>query len=548
MNKTKNVNYGATARQRLQAGVNKLGDAVKATMGPSGRTVILEREYGSPAITKDGVSVAKEVNLKDPVENLGAQVVKEVAMKTAKIAGDGTTTATVLAQTILNEGLKHADAGANIIEVKRGMDKATSQVVEYLKQLSYDVVNNDQIRMVATTSANNDTTIGSIIATAMDSVGKNGVITVDESKTSETTLEVVEGLQFDRGYVSPYFVTDNSTMSCTLENPYILIYDKRISSIKEVLPLLETCSKQNKPLLIIAEDIDGEALATMVVNKARGILNICAVKAPGFGDRRVQMLEDIATLTGGTVISPQKGLKLDKLQVAMLGSARRVVISKDETVVVDGAGEAQDIEQRVTDLSNQLATCESDHDMLALQDRIARLVGGVAVINVGASSEVEMKEKKDRVDDALNATKAAVEEGILPGGGLALLSAVAKLDDLEVDSEDQLIGVSIIRKACSAPFDCIMQNAGLNPEVIKMKLQSVESESPSADIFGYDARTNKVCAVFDAGIIDPTKVTRTALEMAVSVAGTLLTTEAVVSIEPQKDSEDVSEPMMPNMY
>jgi len=340
MNKAKNVNYGATARQRLQAGVNKLGNAVKATMGPSGRTVILEREYGSPVITKDGVSVAKEINLKDPVENMGAQVVKEVAMKTAKIAGDGTTTATVLAQTILNEGLKHADAGANIIEVKRGMDKAASRVVEYLKQLSYDVVNNDQIRMVATTSANNDTTIGSIIATAMESVGKNGVITVDESKTSETTLEVVEGLQFDRGYVSPYFVTDNSTMSCTLENPHILIYDKRISSIKEVLPLLETCSKQNKPLLIIAEDIDGEALATMVVNKARGILNICAVKAPGFGDRRVQMLEDIATLTGGTVISPQKGLKLDKLQVAMLGSARRVVISKDETVIVDGAGNA----------------------------------------------------------------------------------------------------------------------------------------------------------------------------------------------------------------
>ena len=436
MNKVKNVNYGASARQKLQAGVNKLGNAVKATMGPSGRTVILEREYGTPVITKDGVSVAKEVNLKDPVENLGAQVVKEVAMKTAKIAGDGTTTATVLAQTILNEGLKHADAGANVIEIKRGMDKATAKVVEYLKQLSNDVVGSDQIRMVATTSANNDALIGSIIANAMDSVGKKGVITVDESKTSETTLEIVEGLQFDRGYVSPYFVTDNTTMTATLENPYILIYDKRISSIKEVLPLLETCSKQNKPLLIIAEDIDGEALATMVLNKARGILNICAVKAPGFGDRRGQILEDIATLTGGTVISPQKGTKLDKLTTAMLGTARRVVISKDESVIVDGAGAPEDIETRVSNLSAQLATCESDHDMLALQERIARLIGGVAVINVGASSEVEMKEKKDRVDDALNATKAAVEEGILPGGGLALLSAAKVLRTMEVDNED----------------------------------------------------------------------------------------------------------------
>lgn len=547
MNKTKNVNYGASARQKLQAGVNKLGNAVKATMGPSGRTVILEREYGTPVITKDGVSVAKEVNLKDPVENLGAQVVKEVAMKTAKIAGDGTTTATVLAQTILNEGLKHADAGANVVEIKRGMDKATTTVVEYLKQLSNDVVSNDQIRMVATTSANNDALIGSIIANAMESVGKKGVITVDDSKTSETTLEVVEGLQFDRGYVSPYFVTDNSTMTATLENPYILIYDKRISSIKEVLPLLETCSKQNKPLLIIAEDIDGEALATMVLNKARGILSICAVKAPGFGDRRGQILEDIATLTGGTVISPQKGMKLDKLTTAMLGTARRVVIGKDESVIVDGAGSAEDIETRVSDLSAQLATCESDHDLLALQERIARLIGGVAVINVGASSEVEMKEKKDRVDDALNATKAAVEEGILPGGGLALLSAAARLSAVEVDNEDQKIGVSIVEKACAAPFDCIMSNAGLNPEVIKMKLENVEKENPSADIFGYDARTNKICSVFDAGIIDPTKVTRTALEMAVSVAGTLLTTEAVVSIEPETD-KDAAESVMPNMY
>ena len=544
MNKVKNVNYGASARQKLQAGVNKLGNAVKATMGPSGRTVILEREYGTPVITKDGVSVAKEVNLKDPVENLGAQVVKEVAMKTAKIAGDGTTTATVLAQTILNEGLKHADAGANVIEIKRGMDKATAKVVEYLKQLSNDVVGSDQIRMVATTSANNDALIGSIIANAMDSVGKKGVITVDESKTSETTLEIVEGLQFDRGYVSPYFVTDNTTMTATLENPYILIYDKRISSIKEVLPLLETCSKQNKPLLIIAEDIDGEALATMVLNKARGILNICAVKAPGFGDRRGQILEDIATLTGGTVISPQKGTKLDKLTTAMLGTARRVVISKDESVIVDGAGAPEDIETRVSNLSAQLATCESDHDMLALQERIARLIGGVAVINVGASSEVEMKEKKDRVDDALNATKAAVEEGILPGGGLALLSAAKVLRTMEVDNEDQKIGVSIVEKACTAPFDCIMSNAGLNPEVIKMRLESVEKENPSAEIFGWDARTNKICSVF---IIDPTKVTRTALEMAVSVAGMLLTTEAVVSIEPDTD-KDAAESVMPGMY
>ena len=535
MSKVKNVNFGNDARTKLKAGVNKLGDAVKATMGPSGRTVILEKEYGSPVITKDGVSVAKEVNLKDPIENIGAQVVKEVAMKTAKLAGDGTTTATVLAQFILNEGLKKVDSGVNVVEMKRGMDKASAEIVRNLKELTIDVVSNAQIKQVATISANNDSSIGTIIAEAMDSVGKSGVITVDQSKTSETSLEIVEGLQFDKGYISPYFVTDNGSMTTSMENPYILIYDKKISSIKEVLPLLETCSKQNKPLLIIAEDVDGEALATLVVNKVRGILNICAVKAPGFGDRRGQMLQDIATLTGGTVISPQKGLKLEKMTFDMLGTARTVTITKDETTIVDGGGNAEAIQERISDLQAQLDKSESDFEMSTLKERIAKLVGGVAIINVGAASEIEMKEKKDRVDDALAATRAAVEEGIVSGGGIAMLQASNNLDieGLDIENEDQKVGVEIIRKACSAPFNTICENAGKNPEAIIATMgYDIETEN-----VGYDARNNRICDMIESGIFDPTKVTRTALEMAVSVAGTLLTTEAVVSIEPEKEKE-----------
>jgi chaperonin GroEL len=532
MNKIKNVDFGNEARTKLKAGVNKLGDAVKATMGPSGRTVILEKAYGSPVITKDGVSVAKEINLKDPIENIGAQVVKEVAMKTAKQAGDGTTTATVLAQFILNEGLKKVDSGVNVVEMKRGMDKASAAIVKNLKGLSIDVVSNDQIKQVATISSNNDSSIGAIIAEAMESVGKDGVITVDQSKTSETSLEIVEGLQFDKGYISPYFVTDNASMTTSMENPYILIYDKKISTIKEVLPLLETCSKQSKPLLIIAEDVDGEALATLVVNKVRGILNICAVKAPGFGDRRGQMLQDIATLTGGTVISPQKGLKLEKMTFDMLGSARTVTITKDETTIVDGNGDATAIQERIVDLQVQLEKSESDFESSTLKERIAKLVGGVAIINVGAATEVEMKEKRDRVDDALAATRAAVEEGIVSGGGIALLQASRDFD-VDTENDDQKVGVDIIKKACMSPFSTICENTGKNPEAIVIEM----SHSDELENVGYDARNNKICDMIKSGIIDPTKVTRTALEMAVSVAGTLLTTQAVVSMEPEKEKE-----------
>lgn len=549
MNTIKNVAFGSDARSGLIDGVNKLAEAVKATMGPGGRTVVLEKEYGSPAITKDGVSVAKEIFFKDPLENLGAQIVKEVALKTAKIAGDGTTTATVLAQAIINAGYKYISQGASATEVKRGIELATERVVTYLKQLSYDVKSTDQIKQVATISANNDASIGAIIAEAMDEVGKDGVITVEEGKTSETSLEIVEGLQFDRGYVSPFFVTDNNTMTCSMDNPYILIADRRISSVKEILPLLETCSKQNKPLLIIAEDVDGEALATMVVNKARGILNICAVKAPGFGDRREEMLQDIAILTGGEVVSSKRGYKLEKMQIDWLGTARRVVVNKDETVIVDGAGESDAIKERVKALQSQLDLDTSDHEKLALKDRIARLIGGVAVISVGASSEVEMREKKDRVEDALNATKAAVEEGILPGGGIALLSAAEYLKGQKSSEMDvnQAIGYDIVQSACSSPFISILSNAGLDAKEELYNLRSIESENPSAEIFGYDARSQKVCSMFESGIIDPTMVTRTAIEMAASVGGTLLTTEAVVSLDRDslEDGKDNTEQFMP---
>ena len=531
--KTKNLDYNSEAREKIRSGVNQLATAVSSTLGPCGRTVLIEKEYGSPISTKDGVTVAKEINLKDPVENMGAQVIKEVSMRAAKQAGDGTTTATVLAAAMYNEGLKHLNAGVNPVEMKRGMDKAVTAIISELRSLSTDVSTNDQIRQVATISANNDESVGNIIAEAMDSVGKDGVIQVDESRTAETTLEIVEGMQIDRGFVSPYFVSNQATMTTSLEKPYILIYDKKISAIKEILPLLETCSKQSKPLVIIADDVDGEALATMVLNKARGILNVCAIKAPGFGDRKAANLEDIAILTGGTVISATKGLKLEKLTVEMLGTARTVTVSQNETIIVDGGGEEEAIKARIEDIKSQFDNAKSEYDKQHLQERMSKLVGGVAVLNIGAASEIELKEKKDRVDDALQATRAAVEEGIVPGGGIALQTIASNVAVLP-ENEDQNFGIQVVLKACKAPFRAILENAGKNAEAVAMQIKA-EGEGKNA---GYDARNNKVVDMIDAGIIDPTKVTRTALELACSVAGTLLTTECVVSIEKEKEEAE----------
>lgn len=530
--KAKNLDFNSEAREKIRSGVNHLSQAVASTLGPCGRTVLIEKEHGAPVSTKDGVSVAKEINLKDPVENMGAQVIKEVSMRAAKQAGDGTTTATVLAAAMYNEGLKHLNAGVNPVEMKRGMDKAVTAIVSELRKLSTDVSTNDQIRQVATISANNDEAVGNIIAEAMDSVGKDGVIQVDESRTAETTLEIVEGMQIDRGFVSPYFVSNQSTMTTTLEKPYILIYDKKISAIKEILPLLETCSKQSKPLVIIADDVDGEALATMVLNKARGILNVCAIKAPGYGDRKTANLEDIATLTGGQVVSATKGMKLEKLTIEMLGTARTVTVSQNETIIVDGGGSEDAIKTRIEDIKTQYDNAKSEYDKQHLQERMSKLVGGVAVLNIGAASEIELKEKKDRVDDALQATRAAVEEGIVPGGGIALQSIAANVG-VTPENEDQNFGVQVVLKACKAPFRAILENAGKNAEAIAMQIKA-EGEGKNA---GYDARNNKVVDMIQAGIIDPTKVTRTALELACSVAGTLLTTECVVSIEKEEEKQ-----------
>ncbi len=534
MSKTKVLEFGIDGRDKIRKGVNKLASAVETTLGPSGRNVIIQKENGTPIITKDGVTVAKEITLKDPIENLGAEVIKEVSMKAAKKAGDGTTTATVLAAAMYNEGLKAVMAGLNVIEVKRGMDSAVKDVVNAIRAVAQDVVTNDEIRQVATISANNDTSIGSIIAEAMDSVGKDGIIQVQESKTAETSLEIVEGMQLDRGFVSPYFVNDNQTMTATLENPLILLCDKKISSIKEVLALLETCSKQNKPLLIIADDVDGEALAAMVVNKARGILNVCAVKAPGFGDRKLQNLEDIAILTGAQVVSTQKGMKLEKLTMDMLGTARTVKISQQETVIVDGGGELQTIKDRVAQITTQYETAESDYEKQHLQERMSKLIGGVAVIHIGAPTEVELKEKVDRVDDALSATRAAVEEGIVPGGGLCLLragEAVSANTEYEYTHPDQKAGRDIVLRACTRPFDAILINAGKTPAHILVGMAA-------ANVDGYDARNDKFVNMVEAGIIDPAKVTITALELAASAAGTLLTTECVISIDPDQPKKD----------
>jgi chaperonin GroEL len=532
MSNTKNLSFGTEARDKVRNGVNKLASAVQSTLGPCGRNVLIEKENGSPVITKDGVTVAREIYLKDPIENAGAQAIKEVSMRAAKQAGDGTTTATVLASFMYNEGLKAINTGVNPVELKRGMDKASTAVIGKLRELSRDVVSNDEIKQIATISANNDSSIGGIIAEAMDSVGKNGVIQVDESKTSETTLEIVEGMQIDRGFISPYFATSQATMTTTLENPLILIYDRKISSIKEILPLLESCSKQSKPLLIVADDVDGEALATMVLNKARGILNVAAIKAPGFGDRKIHNLEDIATLTGGKVIAAQKSMKLDKITADMLGTCRTVTVSQSETIIVDGAGDSEAIKERIEDIKAQYEKADSDYEKQFLKDRMSKLIGGVAVLNIGAATEMELKEKKDRVDDALHATRAAVEEGIVPGGGIALLHALKNLT-VVCDNDDQELGVNIVKKACFAPFKAIVENAGKSAEAVYAKVE----DNTEFKFVGYDARKGIICDMFEAGIIDPTKVTRTALELATSVAGTLLTTECIISIEPKPEKE-----------
>jgi chaperonin GroEL len=526
----KNITFDIEARDALKRGVDALANAVKVTLGPKGRNVIIDRKFGAPTITKDGVSVAKEIELEDAVENMGAQMVKEVASKTADIAGDGTTTATVLAQAIVATGLKNVAAGANPMDLKRGIDKAVKTVVSELQKQSIEVGDNlDKIEQVASISANNDNSIGVLIAEAMAKVKKEGVITVEEAKGTDTTVEVVEGMQFDRGYLSPYFVTNPEKMEAELESPFILIYDKKISSMKDMLPVLEQTSQTGRPILIIAEDVDGEALATLVVNKIRGSLKIAAVKAPGFGDRRKAMLEDIAILTGGTVISEERGFKLENATIEMLGQADKVVIDKDNTTVVNGKGEKKGIELRVNQIKAQMETTTSDYDHEKLQERLAKLAGGVAVLYVGAASEIEMKEKKDRVDDALAATRAAVEEGIVPGGGVALVRAASALESVSVENEDERTGVQIITRAIESPLRQIVANAGGEGAVIVSKIQEGKAD------FGYNAKTETFEPMLKAGIIDPTKVTRVALENAASVAGMLLTTECVLADIPEEN-------------
>ncbi len=519
----KEIMFDAEARAALKRGVDKLANAVKVTLGPKGRNVIIEKKFGAPSVTKDGVSVAKEIELKDPIENMGAQMVREVASKTADDAGDGTTTATVLAQAIVTAGLKNVTAGANPMDLKRGIDKAVKAVVEDLKKQSKKVGDDyKKIEQVATISANNDPEIGKLIADAMKAVGKEGVITVEEAKGTSDELKTVEGMQFDRGYLSPYFVTNAEKMEVELDNPYILIYDKKISSMKDLLPVLEKVVQTNKPLLIIAEDVEGEALATLVVNKLRGTLKIAAVKAPGFGDRRKEMLQDIAVLTGGTVISEERGYKLENADLSYLGKAEKVVIDKDNTTIINGAGKTEDIKARINQIKAQIENTTSDYDREKLQERLAKLAGGVAVIYVGAPTEVEMKEKKDRVDDALHATRAAVEEGIVPGGGTAYIRALNALENLKGDNEDENIGIAIVRRALEEPLRQIVFNAGGEGSVVVQKVKE------GKDDFGYNARTETYGNLIEEGVIDPTKVSRVALENAASIAGLLLTTECVV--------------------
>jgi chaperonin GroEL len=525
----KEVRFSDDARQRMLAGVNILADAVKQTLGPKGRNVVLEKSFGAPVVTKDGVSVAKEIELKDKFENMGAQMVKEVASKTSDVAGDGTTTATVLAQAIVREGLKSVAAGANPMDIKRGIDQAVGAVVEELKKHSKPCTDSKAIAQVGTISANSDDSIGKIIADAMDKVGKEGVITVEEGSGLDNELEVVEGMQFDRGYLSPYFINQQETMSAELESPYILLHDKKVSNIRDLLPLLEKVAKSGRSLLIVAEDVEGEALATLVVNNMRGIIKVCAVKAPGFGDRRKAMLEDIAVLTGGRVISEELGLSLEKVELADLGSAKKVQINKENTTIVDGAGEVSQIKARVEQIRAQIEETSSDYDREKLQERVAKLAGGVAVIKVGAATEVEMKEKKARVEDALHATRAAVEEGIVAGGGVAFIRAQKVLKDLQGKNHDQTVGVAILRRSVEEPLRQIVANAGDEPSVVLARVQDGEGT------FGYNAATGEYGDMIQMGILDPTKVTRSALQNAASVAGLMLTTEAMVAELPKKE-------------
>ncbi|MCL2389395.1 MAG: chaperonin GroEL [Elusimicrobia bacterium] len=532
----KQLKYTDDARKAMKDGVDKLANAVKVTLGPKGRYVVLDKKFGSPTVTNDGVTIAKEIELEDPFENMGAQLVKEVASKTNDIAGDGTTTATVLAQAIINEGLRNITAGANANHIKKGIDKAVVTVIEEIKKLAKPVKTKEEIAQIASISAS-DKEIGNLIADAMDKVGKDGVITVEEGKSAETTLDVVEGMQFDRGYSSPYFVTDGERMEAVLEDPYLIITDKKISSMQEILPLLEKVVQTGKCFLIIAEDVDGEALATLVVNKIRGTLKVAAVKAPGFGDRRKEMLQDIAILTGGTVISEEVGLKLDAATIDMLGQAKRIVLDKENTTIVSGSGDKKEIETRIAQIRRQIEETKSDYDKEKLQERLAKLVGGVAVINVGAATETEMKTKKFKVEDAMNATRAGVEEGIVPGGGVALLKAQAALSKVKSDDADEQTGLGIVTRALEAPIRMIVENAGLESSIIVDKVKSAKEVTA-----GYDAETNEYVDMIKAGIVDPAKVARTALQNAASIAGLVLTTEALVTDLPEKDK-----PAMPPM-
>jgi chaperonin GroEL len=527
---SKQLFFNTDARAKMKRGVDILSNAVKVTLGPKGRNVVLEKKFGSPSVTKDGVTVAKEIELEDPIENMGAQMVKEVASKTADVAGDGTTTATVLAQSIITEGLKNVAAGANPMDLKRGIDKAVDLVVANLKKQSSTVGNDTKkIEQVASISANNDAEIGKLIAEAMQKVGKDGVITVEEARGTETSIELVEGMQFDRGYISPYFVTNADKMEAELQTPYILIYDKKVSAMKDILHILEKVAQQGAPLVIISEDLEGEALATLVVNKLRGTLKVAAVKAPGFGDRRKEMLQDIATLTKGIVISEEQGYKLENADLSYLGRAESVTIDKDNTTIVGGKGKKDDINARIAQIKSQIDSTTSDYDKEKLQERLAKLSGGVAVLNIGAATEVEMKEKKDRVDDALHATRAAVEEGIVPGGGIAYIRAIEALDKVKGENFDETTGIAIVRRALEEPLRTIVGNAGIEGSIVVQKVKEGKAD------YGYNARTDKYENLLKAGVIDPTKVSRVALEHAASIAGMLLTTECVIADKPKKE-------------
>ena len=537
---SKVIEFGPEARRKLANGIDKLANAVTATLGPNGRNVVISKANEYPQSTKDGVTVAKSISLEDPIEELGVQMVKQAAIKTADNAGDGTTTSTLLAQEMVNAGLIHLNNGVNAVEIKRGIDKAVKEVIEHLQmKISEEISSEEQLTQVATISANNDAEVGTLIATAMEKVGRDGVVAIEESRTGETYLETVEGMQFDRGFKSPYFVTNNSTMQSVLERPRILIYEKKLTQVKELLPLLENMSNQNRPLLVIAEDIDGEALATLIVNKMRGLLRVCAVKAPDFGDRRTLIMEDIATLTGATVVSPDRGMKLDKFNLDWLGECRLATIGKEETTLVDGGGDEEKIKARVEDLQHQIEHAKSAFEVEKLQERLAKMVGGVAIVYVGGNTETEMREKKDRVEDALHATKAAIEEGIVPGGGAALIHARNGIKDIGQ------IGADIVYNACTSPLKKILSNAGYNQENIFMAINSI---SGGDYWYGWDLKTEDFTNMKDAGIIDPSKVTRTALQNAASVAGTILLTEAVVVDKPESKKDDAGLGMMPEMY